>query len=358
MQAIALRPQRGQIIGMLTGIVVLTLCMALLPALCLPLGFLLPIFACPLIGTKKQWAGIAAVILPPAIALLRGLPTLFSLSLLFACGAPVLTAILLHPKKASSPMSYFFYLAAYLFGVIIVLIGLQSTLKGDLAAGLAQQITNSVGEASSGGTALYQLAASGFISLPSGAASRGLLSFLVDQTVVRQSLMSLRLSLETLLNQLLPTWIVQVCLLGSVFTTLRVQRLHHSYLLVDQVHKEQVKLAVIPGFSALQLPKGAGAMMAVTFMGAIIFSGVSGSWAQQLSLLMLAVFLNVYELLGAAVLIGLLSRRNPDGKILYGCIAAALYVIFPTALFFLGVLDPLFHFRTMKQNESKEDDDL
>ena len=58
MQAVALHPPRGQVMGMLAGIGLLVAGMAAMPGLCLPFGFLLPLFACPLVGGKKQWAAL------------------------------------------------------------------------------------------------------------------------------------------------------------------------------------------------------------------------------------------------------------------------------------------------------------
>ena len=46
------------------------------------------------------------------------------------------------------------------------------------------------------------------------------------------------------------------------------------------------------------------------------------------------------------MLVCILSARNPDRAALYGALSAALYALFPMALFFLGVADQAFHFRT------------
>lgn len=357
MQAIALRPQRAQLTGMLVGVCGLIICMALVPALCIPLGLMLPIFACPLVGIKKRWAPVtvvAAVIAPPLIAFIVGQPTLLALSLLCTCGAPVVVTLTLKPGKAATPAAFVYYLLAYGFSVIVVLASVRGMVGGELAAGISQRVASAVSASPDAGTTLYRMAASGLIDMPTGYDS-GSLALWLNPVLVRQMTLSLRLTLEASIRQLLPAAIVQACLLGSVFTTLRVQKLNHAYILVDEKHKERVTLATPPGFSMLRLPpKSNWALAGMAVIGFICLMSDS-SWAYQLGLLLYACFQGCFGLLGASVLVGMLSIRKPDSKTTYGVLAAALYVLLPSVPIIIGIMDPLFHFRESARTKKEEE---
>lgn len=357
MQAIALRPQRVQLTGMLVGVCGLIVCMALAPSLCLPLGLILPIFACPLVGVKKRWAPmavVAAVLAPPLIAFIAGQPSLWALSLSFACGAPVAVTYCLKPQKAATPAAYLYYLLAYGFSIVVVLLSVRGIVGGELAGGIAQRVASKIATSPDAGTVLYKLTASGLIAVPSGY-DGGSLALWLNPALVRQMTLSLRLTLEAGIRQLLPAAIVQACLLGSIFTTLRVQKLNHSYILVDEKHKDRVTLATPPGFSMLRLPpKSNWALAGMAVMGFICLTSGS-SWAYQLGLLLYACFQACFGLLGASVLVGMLSTKKPDSISTYGVLAAALYVLFPSVLVIIGIMDPLFHFRESARTKKEEE---
>lgn len=357
MQAIALHPPRGQVMGMLLGAGALVAVMAVVPLTALPISFLLPLFVCPLVGTPKQWAAIPVAVAPALVALLGGQPALYSLSLLFSCGAPVAAAALLRPSKSATAEAYAYFLSAYAFGMVMVLLGLRSLFPGELAAGIASGAAGWVEASPDGNLTLYRLTAAGFLPLPDRYGALGALSFILDPGLSRQLLLSFQLRLTQLLRELLPMLTVQVCWLGGVLTALRVQRLNHAYLLVDERHKEKVRLAVTPGFSMLRLPKAAhGALTAMALAGLCLFM-VDSPWARQLALLLYTAFTAIYALAGAAALTGMLTAKKPSFKTAFGLLAAALYLLCPIALFMMGILDPLFNFRSGKPLQSKEEDD-
>lgn len=361
MQAIALRPQRWQITTQLVGLALCVGGMLVFPVLCLPLCLLIPLFSCPLIGLKQQWAVFLALPAPTLISLLNGFDALYSASLFLLCGLPAaLAEHLRSTRKAGAALAFLYYICAYAAALLAVAACAARLFGGGLADGLSDLLTASVRSSPNAGATLYQLAASGVIGVPKAYQNAGALSFMLDPVLARQLLLSLRLSLNLAFHQILPSLFVQSCILGGVFTALRVQRLNHSYLLVDgqppaAESADRVQIAVSPGFSMLQLPPSLRWPTALMALCALLFSLSPSALVQQLSLLFYTAFLCVYELIGAAVMVCLLSARHPDRKGLFGLLAAVVYLVFPVALFLIGVLDPILHFRSKTLFQQEEE---
>ena len=361
MQAIALRPQRGQITGNLAGLALCVLGMLVFPVACIPLALLLPLFACPLIGHKTQWASFLSAAAPSLISLANGMDFLYCLSLLAICGLPLAATELLRPgKKGASPLAFLFHIAAYAAALTAVSFCASRVLGGDLSAGLADALVSRVEASPRVGVTLYQLAASGLIGVPKAYQRAEMLVFALDPALIRQLLMSLRLTLNLSFAQLLPSLFVQACIIGGLFTALRVQRLQHSYLLVSGQQNpkavgERVRVAIPPGFSMLQLPPPLRWPVSLIGLGALLCAMTPGSFAQELSLLLYTAFVCVFQLIGAAVAICLLSARHPDRKALYGVLAGFIYIFFPIVLFLIGVLDPVLHFRSKTLFQQEEE---
>ncbi|MEG0741725.1 MAG: hypothetical protein RR065_02150 [Clostridia bacterium] len=347
MQAIALHPQRGQILGQLFGLGVLAVGMLAVPALCLPLGLLMPLFACPLIGLKQQWCAFVAIPAPALITLMNGGNPYFAMSLLLLCGLPVVVAeVLRSRKRGANAESYLPYMAAY--AVALLVIGGCATwvLGGDLVNGLADWLTSMVQASPNAGETLYKLAVAGLVAVPDLYRKAAPISFLLDPVLIHQLLLSYHLTLELLLTRLLAPLFVQACLICGLFTSLRVQKLNHCYLLVGEHEREKVQISLTPGFGMINLPPAFRWPLLAMGVCSLLLSMDGASYAQQLSMLMSTVFTCSFELIGAAVAVCLLCARKPEWKPLFGALAALLYVLAPIVLFLIGILDPVLHFRT------------
>lgn len=356
MQVVALKPSRTRLAGMLAAVCALVALMALFPLAALPISLLLPLFICPLIGTKNQWAVIPGALAPTVIALLAGQPALYAFSLLFCGGIPAVATLLANHAKAEDGTMYAYFIGAYAFALALVLGSLQGLFPGRLAEGIARQVTDSVTASPDSLITLYRLAASGFISVPSGFEGRNLLGLMLDPGLTRQLSLSLHLTLSQTLYQLLPTLVVQICLLGGVFTALRVAKMNRRYLLVDAQHREPVKVALTPGFSLLRMPrKCGGALTAMGLMG-MVLAMTESAWCQQLSALLFASFVGGYALTGAAAALRAFLKRWPQARIAAGVLVAILYVLFTTVLFLFGVLDALTLPGKGSQSKENEED--
>ena len=51
----------------------------------------------------------------------------------------------------------------------------------------------------------------------------------------------------------------------------------------------------------------------------------------------------------------LLTARKPELSTVFGALAAALYLLIPTALFFIGLSDQLLHFRSKTLHHQEEE---
>ena len=80
-------------------------------------------------------------------------------------------------------------------------------------------------------------------------------------------------------------------------------------------------------------------------IGTLLTSFSDSSLTSLLCVLLYATFTTVYQLLGAAVMVFSLSRRHPERKALYAVLAGILYLLFPVALFLLGVVDQFVNLR-------------
>ena len=163
-------------------------------------------------------------------------------------------------------------------------------------------------------------------------------------------LLSLRLNVALMLENLLPWLFVQACLLGGLFTALRVQRMRCAVLVVgpDPEHPGERKARVVspPGFRLMVIPPRLRWVLFLMALASLLLIGAQARLAQTLGLLFYATFSCAFQLAGAAVLVCMLSAHTPGRAALYGALSAVLYALFPVALFFIGVADQALHFRS------------
>ena len=364
MQAIALRPKRSQIISQLIALGVLILLMLFSPALCLPLTLLMPLFVCPVVGLRYQWAAYAAALAPAVVSLASGYDAAYSLSLVAPVGLCVAVAALQrHTHTDAKNEAFTGYLLAYLISLgAIVLLGARA-VGGNLTEGLSAALAGAVGSSENPGMTLYRLAAAGLVGVPRSYQNARAISFALDPVLISQLLLSLKLTLRLALTALIPKLFVEACILGGLFTSLRVQRLNHSFLLVKtrdgqkpEPDKDGALIAQPVGFSAFALPQWARWPMALIALGALLLPLVDVPVLRMVGLLCDATFDCVFQLIGAAVLITVFSARKPELRTVFGILAALAYLVLPTALALVGLLDLMLHFRDRSSTNHQEEE--
>ncbi len=349
-QSAVIRPERSRLFAAVAGLLVLTGLMAFFPSACVGLALLTPLLGCPLAGSGRQWAAWLAAAAPAALSLLYRFDPLYSLTLLLPGTLPMaLTLWLKARKKLAAPPSIGLYIGAYAVSLTLVTLAAAHALGAGIAEGLAQLLAAQVEASDQPGLLLYRFAAAGLLAVPDGY-SGALPLFLLDPGVVRQMLLSLRLNVALMLENLLPWFFVQACLLGGLFTALRVQRMRCAVLVVgpDPEHPGERKARVVspPGFRLMVIPPRLRWVLFLMALASLLLIGAQARLAQTLGLLFYATFSCAFQLAGAAVLVCMLSAHTPGRAALYGALSAVLYALFPVALFFIGVADQALHFRS------------
>ena len=362
MQSAAIRPAKAQLWSAMVGLALLCALMLLLPFACPALALVTPLLGCPLVGNRRQWAAWIAGALPAAVSLLSGFDPLYSLSLLLPGLLPLfLTLWLRARRKLAAPSVIPLFIVAYATALTLVVAAASHALGAGLAEGLTEQIVARVASSDQPGLVLYRFALAGLLSVPDSYHSGVLPLFLLDIDLVRQMLLSLRLHVQALLAQTLPPLFVQACVLGGLFTALRVQHLNCAVLIVgpDPEHPggRKARVASPPGFRLLMLPAHLRWPLCLMAVVSLVLLTSDGDLAQTLGQLFFAAFTCAFQLAGAAVLVCMLASRAPDRAPLYGVLAAVLYVLFPMVLFLLGVTDQALHFRTrlLKRTDSHKE---
>lgn len=356
MQAISLHPQRRLMIRSQITLAVLVVLMAIAPGLCLPLSLVMPLMACPLIRDKSQWTAFVTAPLPAVIAVLYGGSYLYGLGLLAVVAGPLVLTAVMNRKQSASPTALLLYMLVYAFSTLLALWGLLWQ-PGQPMAGWPEFIANQVERAVYASPQriqiLYQAMASGVLPVPEGYSNVTILNLTLDPVFLNQLRLELNLRVRQAVESLLPSLYVQVCIICGLFTGLRVQRLRHAYLLVDQKEPQKVRVAISPSFSMLKLPRSyrlALGLMALFSLTMYVSTGVM----EMMALLAYHTLKTAYQLLGAAVVCYMMPRKNPDSRAPGGILAAMLYLLLPMALMIIGFMDDVFGFR-QKAEAHKED---
>lgn len=347
MERVPIRPGRSQIYALLIGLSAVCAVMVLVPQLCMPLSLLIPLLACPLAGRREEPIVYVAAAMPAVSSLIEGYDPFYSVSLCLAGALALLVTKLLPQKKRAGASGILWYVGAVACGLTAVALSAGRVLGGPLWKSLAALMTDAVARNEQAGLLLYRFAAAGLISLPEGYAGGTLLAHVLEPMVVRQMLMSLSLTLEKLLFDLIPAFFVQASLLVGLFTSLRVQRMNGVILLVEaQISGEKkARVAVPPGFRLLTLPPKTRWPIMLMAVAALVMMSANAPVAQIVGQMCYTLFETTFMLVGAAVVVFMVSRSRPDRTTLSGILAAALYVMLPFMLFLIGLTDQTFHYR-------------
>ncbi len=159
----------------------------------------------------------------------------------------------------------------------------------------------------------------------------------------------MRLRLHEDLAVLVPQALVQGALVLGLFTALLAEGARYA-------RAGEPKAA--PLFRTLHLTRREQRYMLALCVGIVLTSFTDSAFLSLLCTLMYAAFAGVYQLLGAAVMVYLMARNHPRRTALYGLLAAALYALFPLALFILGMADQFFRLRAAgaQPTEHQEED--
>lgn len=347
MQTVALKPKRAEWTALIVGLVILCAAMMAIPALCVPLALVMPLLACPLVGRKEEPLAWVAAAVPVIASLIAGFDVLYAISLMLIGGLPLwLTRMIALPKRAG-PVGMVLYIAATAFSLVVVLTMATRMLGGPLQYSLAQAAIEKLKHAPELSELLYQLATMGLLSVPEGYTAQSVVRPLMEAAYQQQMLMSLRLTLEMLLAQYLPSLFVQSCVIIGVFTALRLDRMAGMVLVVEAKTPSQKHTRVIapPSFRLLAIPRNLRMLTLGLAVASLVLLLSQNSVMQIVGQLCYATFQTMFTLLGAAVLVFLYTKNDPDRKTLSGILAAAVYVMAPFVLFLIGLADQSFHFR-------------
>lgn len=350
MQSVSIKPGARQLKALIFGICTLCIVMVYAPHLCLPLTLILPLLACPLMGHKQQPVILVAAAVPAVAAFMAGAHELYAISLSLLVVLPLAVTRWLPVKKQAGLEGILWYVGAVAAALTAVAASAVLATGGALWQTLTEQILRMVQKHEQAGLILYRFAAAGLISLPEGMDKAGALAQVLEPAFIQQMLKSLKLTLESVLFELLPTYFVQVSLLVGIFCALRVQKMRGMVLIVEagKGGEKKARLAVAPGFRMLAIPPQLRGPILVTAVLAIVCMLMNHPVMQIMGQLCYALFENVFMIAGAAVVVGVFSAKHPQRKTLFGILAAALYVFAPFLLFLIGLTDQTFHYRVKR----------
>jgi len=348
MQTVALKPKRAEWTAMIVGLSLLCVMMLVAPVLCVPLALLCPLFACPLVGQKSEPLSWASAVVPVAASLLADYDAAYSVSLLLIGLLPLLITRFVPMKRRPGAKGMLLYLVSIAYALGCVAAMATRALGGPLQLTLAKAFTDWVAASDHAPLILQQFAARGMIAVPDGYTAQGVAGQLMGAVHKQQMLMSLRLTMENLIMQSLPSLFVQSCLLIGLFTSLRLERVNGVLLVVEtkSAAEKHTRVVAPPSFRLLSMPRGMRSVVFALALTALVLMLSSSDVLRIVGQLCFAAFQTMFYLLGAAVLVFMYTRNDPDRRVISGVIAAALYVMAPFILLLIGMADQAFHFRT------------
>lgn len=345
---------------MIVGAWLTALLCLLIPAFSVAAVFLLPLFLCPLAGSKKEaWAYPAALAALLLGAWLWTRQVFFPIGLLLAIAPPLVLSYRFPFMKLEFRQFLCWFWGAYALSAILVLAWPVMMGMGSPAEWISRRAVEALRRSNAENAFLYRLTAAGYLSLPEGSGAPSLLSSLLEQRPMsRQLELSLELRLRQSLTVLLPSLCTQVILLGGLATGLRVWKTRCTVLLVDEEKKTIPTVTVSPGFSGLSIGRslwltllGAGAL------GLMISISTVNDAALQLARVLVSFCRTGFRISGAAVLCGLLMRQDEDRRLWAGLLTGAVYVLVPALLFLLGVTDPMLRYRSRGSFQKQKEDE-
>lgn len=341
LQTVALKPKRAEWTAMVIGLVLLCAAMLALPVLCPLLALAVPLLACPLVRRREETVAWVAAAVPTVSALMAGYDALFAASLLLIGVLPLLITRLVPVTQRAGARGMLMYMSATAFSLTMVLAMATHMLGGPLPYTLAEAYVQWVDGSMNKQVILRLYAANGRISALEG------IRPLMEAAYSRQLLLSLRLTAENLLVRQLPLLLVKASIIVGLFTSLRLERTNGVVLVVETrtACDKRTRIIAPPGFRMLSLPRPLPVWLILLIATAVILLLTPGSFAQTMLVLCNGTVETLLCLQGAAVMVFLNTRTDPDRKTLAGLLAATVYLLAPVVLWLIGIADLMFHFR-------------
>ena len=345
---------------MILGAWLTSLLCLLVPPFSVAAVFVLPLFLCPLAGSKKEaWAypvGLAALLIGASLWTRQ---VFFPVWLLLAVSPSLVLAYRFPFMKLEFRQFLFWFWGAYALSAILILLWPVLKGMGSPAVWISSRAVEAVKRSHTGSALLYRLTAAGYLSLPQGSGAPSLLTSLVEQRPLnRQLYLSLELRLRQSLTALLPSLGMQVILLGGLMTGLRVWKTRCTVLLVDEEKKTIPTVTVSPGFSGLFIGRSLWlTLLAAGAAGLMISISTPSDVALQLARVLVSFCSAGFRVCGASVLCGLLMRQDEDRRLWAGLLTGAVYVLVPALLFLLGVTDPMLRYRSRGSFQKQKEDE-
>ncbi len=349
MQTVALKPGRAEWTAMSVGLFLLCVLMLSVPVLCLPLAVASPLLACPLAEREKEkWLAWLSVIVPAASSLAAGYDTLYAVSLILPGLVPMLITRLLPMPKRPGAKGMLIYLAAVTLSALVAVAAAGYALGGPLQVKLAEAVTDWVARSERKNELLRRLALAGIITLPDGYDLMGESGRLLQAEHARQMLMSLKLSAEMLVAGYLPSIFMQVCMTVGLFIPLRLERANGVLLVVETKTPAQKQTRVVapPSFRLLTLPPNLRRLWLGMALGGILLLLSETDVLITMGQVCVAAAQTVGCLLGAAVVVFMYTKNDPERRVTGGVFAALLLLFAPGLMLAVGIADQIFHLRT------------
>lgn len=316
-------------------------CAYLLPPLAFVVAFTLSLIVCPAFSDGDTWYALALPVAPAIGFFISGGDAYFSVLLTMF---PYLCLLVVAAKQRwhmTFLLEILLCTGAFLLSALGILMRLSELLGGPLFQSLSQYVVDSIRSSLLGGSILYQLTQFGLLTVPDAYQSTAgfqLGSFVwLNPPLQKELLNMLRLRLNEGFAQWIPSLLMQGSIVLGLFTAINTERARARKAGVHQP---------MPSFTLLRLSRREQGFMLALCIGTVLTSFSASAVTSLVCALMYAAFLAVYQLLGAAIMVFMLARRHPERSVLYGILAALIYLIFPMALFLLGVVDQFFNFRT------------
>ena len=345
---------------MILGAWLTSLLCLLVPPFSAAAVFVLPLFLCPLAGSKKElWAypvGLAALLTGASLWTRQ---VFFPMWLLLAVSPALVLAYRFPFMKPEFRQFLLWFAGAYALSAVMVLAWPVMTGLGSPAEWISSRAVEALKQSCSGGALLCRLTAAGWLSLPQGSAAPSLLASLAEQRPLsRQLYLSLELRLRQSLTALLPSLCIQSILLGGLMTGLRVWKTRCTVLLVDEEKKTIPTVTVSPGFSGLFIGRALWlTLLAAGAAGLMISISTLNGVAMQLAMVLVSFCTVGFRVCGASVLCGLLMRQDENRRLWAGVLTGAVYVLIPALLFLLGVTDPMLRYRSRGSFQKQKEDE-
>lgn len=249
LKTIPLVPTKSQINTAFVGIAVLGAVTVLIPGFFFISAFLLPVLICPLFGKPDKKTAVALILyslLPAVAAFIQSGDAKLTLCILCPTAAPMLvTTLLFHDKRVLGLKNQREYLAAFIFGELMLLLWMNRVFPEGIIPGLRDTLVGWVENTPYKNSLLRALVTGRVLPVPDMG--------LEGPEAERELMLLFRSRLEESLRNLFCKLVTWIPLVASLFTLLRVTWLNGSFLLVSEENQKQVTVARPVVFSMLAL---------------------------------------------------------------------------------------------------------